>query len=82
MSAKRISLSVLSIGLGLGLVFGLISLAAAASQVDIAGPPGSGILGAVTVLPNGNIVVSDPYYDAGSAGTWGRCTSTMAQAAR
>ena len=68
MSTKRISLSVLSIGLGLGLAFGLISLAAAKSQVDIPGPPGSGRFGeSVTVLPNGNIVVSDPYYDAGSA---------------
>ena len=45
MSAKPISLSILSIGLGLGLVFGLIWLASASSQVDIVGPPGSGNFG-------------------------------------
>ncbi len=38
----------------------------AATQIDIAGPAGSGAFGtSVTVLPNGNIVVTDPYYDAG-----------------
>jgi len=37
-----------------------------AAQTDIVGPPGSGEFGFVTVLPNGNIVVSDPFYDAGS----------------
>jgi hypothetical protein len=39
-----------------------------AQQIDIAGPSGSGAFGAsVTVLPNGNIVVTDPHYsiDAG-----------------
>ncbi len=38
---------------------------AAAGQIDIAGPAGSGQFGAtVTVLPNGNFVVSDPIYNA------------------
>ena len=42
--------------------------ALAATQVDIPGPNGSGAFGtSVTVLPNGNIVVTDPYYDAPSA---------------
>lgn len=37
----------------------------AATQTDIAGPPGSEQFGLqVTVLPNGNLVVTDPYYDA------------------
>ncbi len=36
-------------------------------QLDIAGPPGSEWFGdTVTALPNGNIVVTDPYYDAGA----------------
>ncbi|MBN1137961.1 MAG: hypothetical protein JXM73_15330, partial [Anaerolineae bacterium] len=40
---------------------------AGATQVDIAGPPGSGSFGhSVTALPNGNIVVTDPLYDAGA----------------
>jgi hypothetical protein len=35
------------------------------SQIDIAGPSGSGAFGTtVTVLPNGNFVVTDPKYDA------------------
>jgi hypothetical protein len=35
-----------------------------ASQIDIVGPAGSGRFGtSVTALPNGNIVVTDPYYD-------------------
>lgn len=38
-----------------------------ASQKDIVGPVGSGAFGSsVTVLPNGNIVVTDPFYDAGA----------------
>jgi len=42
--------------------------AIAATQIDIPGPIGSGQFGtSVTVLPNGNIVVTDPYYDSGSA---------------
>ena len=40
-------------------------LAHAATQTDIAGPAGSGNFGReVTALPNGNIVVTDPSYDA------------------
>jgi hypothetical protein len=38
-----------------------------AGQTDIVGPVGSEQFGkSVTVLPNGNIVVTDPYYDDGS----------------
>jgi hypothetical protein len=38
-----------------------------ASQIDIVGPVGSGRFGrSVTALPNGNIVVTDPDYDAGT----------------
>jgi hypothetical protein len=37
------------------------------SQIDLVGPPDSEQFGkSVTVLPNGNIVVTDPYYDVGS----------------
>jgi hypothetical protein len=36
----------------------------AATQTDIPGPPGSGAFGySVTVLPNGNYVVTDPFFD-------------------
>jgi Repeat of unknown function (DUF5650) len=39
--------------------------AAASTQTDIIGPAGSEQFGTtVTVLPNGNFVVTDPYYDA------------------
>ncbi len=38
---------------------------AAAGQIDIVGPAGSGQFGTtVTALPNGNFVVTDPIYDA------------------
>ncbi len=38
-----------------------------ARQKDLIGPPGSGAFGtSVTALPNGNIVVTDPFYDAGA----------------
>ncbi len=41
--------------------------APSAYRLDIAGPPGSGSFGnTVRALPNGNIVVTDPYYDAGT----------------
>jgi hypothetical protein len=37
-----------------------------AGQIDIVGPPGSEAFGtSVTALPNGNIVVTDPLFDAG-----------------
>jgi hypothetical protein len=49
------------------LAAGPLQPAAAATQIDIIGPAGSGAFGTtVTVLPNGNIVVTDPYYDAGT----------------
>ena len=39
----------------------------AATWIDIVGPVGSGAFGTqVKVLPNGNIVVTDPHYDAGA----------------
>lgn len=42
----------------------IVTPAYAASRIDITGPDGSGLFGYdVVVLPNGNIVVSDPYYD-------------------
>jgi hypothetical protein len=38
------------------------------TYIDIIGPPGSGQFGkSVTALPNGNIVVTDPYYDSAMA---------------
>ncbi len=47
---------------------GTPQLAVTATQIDITGPAGSGWFGtSVTVLPNGNIVVTDPGYDAGAA---------------
>src|SRR4051812_22335939 len=43
----------------------VIAYAAAAAQTDIPGPNGSGKFGtSVNVLPNGNIIVTDPDYDA------------------
>jgi hypothetical protein len=37
------------------------------TRIDIVGPPGSEEFGkSVTALPNGNFVVTDPYYDLGS----------------
>jgi hypothetical protein len=52
------------------LIAGLITLTAtllaiAAMQIDIVGPSGSGTFGGqVVALPNGNIIVTDPSYDA------------------
>jgi hypothetical protein len=66
MNIQRGILSFISVLSGLGLVAMLIAPALAPSQIDIEGPEGSGSFGAnVTVLPNGNIVVCDPYYDDG-----------------
>ncbi len=46
----------------------LIAVGVSAKQTDIVGPPGSGNFGvSVHALPNGNIVVADPYY--GASGT-------------
>ena len=43
----------------------LFSSAEAATQIEIAGPAGSEQFGQkVVVLPSGNIVVTDPFYDA------------------
>lgn len=45
----------------------LFSIAATAQQVDIHGPVGSALFGkSVTVLPNGNIVVTDPASSIGN----------------
>jgi len=45
----------------------LFALVVASSQIDIPGPAGSGSFGeTVAVLPNGNLVICDPGYDAGS----------------
>ncbi|HMI79722.1 MAG TPA: hypothetical protein VK484_13075, partial [Ferruginibacter sp.] len=38
----------------------------AAQTLDITGPAGSERFGTVTVLPNGNYIVSDPFYDEGA----------------
>ncbi|MEO6066076.1 MAG: hypothetical protein ABIP49_09895, partial [Lysobacterales bacterium] len=44
----------------------LLALPVAAAQIDIQGPPGSTRFGEnVTVLPNGNIVVLDPFGGGG-----------------
>jgi hypothetical protein len=50
-----------------GLTSQPVSAESAAAQTDLVGPPGSGEFGrSVTALPNGNVVVTDPYYDAGT----------------
>ena len=44
-----------------GLGVAAVALSVNAAQIDIPGPAGSGAFGTtVTVLPNGNIVVTDP----------------------
>lgn len=43
-----------------------VTPAHAATQIDISGPPGSGLFGYPYVLPNGNILVIDTDYDLGS----------------
>jgi hypothetical protein len=49
-----------------GLMLRPASAAPQGEQTDIVGPAGSGSFGySVTALPNGNIVVTDPDYDAG-----------------
>jgi hypothetical protein len=64
MNTKSISTINLSIIFAL-LCFFTATNAVGASQIDIAGPAGSGIFGTtVTVLPNGNIVVTDQQYNA------------------
>jgi hypothetical protein len=50
-----------------GLALMPASAAVVGTQTDIVGPVGSGHFGrTVTLLTTGNIVVTDPYYDAGS----------------
>ncbi|MBE2240499.1 MAG: hypothetical protein IAE81_22110, partial [Caldilineaceae bacterium] len=45
-------------------LLGLAPAARAAQQVDVPGPAGSGEFGkTITMLPNGNVVVTDPSYD-------------------
>lgn len=45
---------------------------AQAAQVVVSGPPGSGAFGTATrVLPNGNIVVTDPEFDSGAVSNVG-----------
>lgn len=52
-----------------GLLIASFALPAAAAQIDIIGPAGSGSFGArVTVLPNGNVVVTDPNGPASNVG--------------
>jgi hypothetical protein len=66
---SRVSMGwvLLAVALMTMLAVGPVQPAAAATQIDIVGPAGSGAFGSsVTVLPNGNIVVTDPYYDAGT----------------
>jgi hypothetical protein len=56
----------LAVALVATLLVGTFQPATAGTQIDIAAPPYSGAFGTpVTVLPNGNIVVTDPEYDAG-----------------
>lgn len=46
-------------------IIGIFSIFAAAQQITINGPQGSEFFGVeVAALPNGNIVVTDPFYDA------------------
>lgn len=64
-----------STGRGLVLAAGLLAAGlapAAAQSVTLAGPADSGLFGSrVTVLPNGNFVVTDPGYDLGAAANAG-----------
>ncbi len=63
---KRLSFTHLAIAIVslLFIAFLLSTTVQAAGQLDIRGPAGSGVFGlGVTVLPNGNVVVTDPDYD-------------------
>ena len=52
--------------MAVALAVGTMQPVVAATQIDILGPAGSGAFGSsATVLPNGNIVVTDPSYDDG-----------------
>ena len=64
LNIARMLLAVAVLG---GMLYGSSQSAKAASQINIHGPTGSGKFGtSVTVLPNGNLVIADPYYDRGS----------------
>ena len=55
------------LSVGLLTIARLFMFAQTTSQIHITGPIGSGQFGQeITVLPNGNIVVIDPYFDAGA----------------
>lgn len=59
MQQKSLSLALYALIIGL-----FLTITASASQTDIVGPAGNGTFGStVTVLPNGNIVVTDPDYN-------------------
>ena len=70
LNKKCVSRIALRLTVGLSGMMALVLIVVpvkAAMQTDIAGPPGSGQFGSrVTALPNGNFVVTDPFYDAGA----------------
>lgn len=62
----------ISIRSAFGALLIALSCLALAEQVDIQGPPGSGLFGSkVAVLPNGNIVVADPWFSTAEANRTG-----------
>ncbi len=67
--SRMIGLPLLSSLLGLLLITTLVfAQVASIYQTDIPGPAGSGSFGGqVAVLPNGNIVVADPFYSSATA---------------
>ena len=70
-SGKPFTSSALRLFFALALLVALFQSSArptvASTRIDIIGPPGSDEFGtSVTALPNGNLVVIDPYFDAGS----------------
>jgi hypothetical protein len=70
----------LVLALAAGLAGGSAGPVVAATQMDIVGPAGSGAFGtSVTVLPSGNIVVTDPYYDEGATADVGAGTCMTGQ---
>jgi hypothetical protein len=67
-AAQRIIAATAALALAASLVMVPVPARAQAAQSDIPGPAGSGTFGAsVTVLPNGNFVVTDPGFDAAGA---------------
>jgi hypothetical protein len=64
-SGRTLKHVALAVTMVTGLILALVPTVQA-GQIDIAGPPGSEAFGtSVTALPNGNIVVTDPLFDAG-----------------